>query len=287
MGRDTPAMANQPVPDSLVWATDFDVLSLDHQRQRRDGYLVVRSPHHPDYFFGNLLLFDAPPVEGDAARWERLFEAEFQADARIRHHTFGWDRADGALGHAREEFLPRGYELEERVGLIAEAGQLRAHPRESRDVEVRALEPAEDADAGLWEQVVELQVASRGESFPEEQHRDYAHTRLRDLRALFRAGGGSWYVALDPQGGEVVGSLGIVVTNGRGRFQTVDTAEAHRRRGICSRLVVEAAQRVAERYGAERFVIAADPGYHALGLYESLGFERAERVAAVFRQPTA
>jgi predicted N-acetyltransferase YhbS len=67
----------------------------------------------------------------------------------------------------------------------------------------------------------------------------------------------------------------------------VDTAAGHRRRGICSRLVVEAAHRAAQQFGAERFVIAADPAYHALGLYESLGFERAERVAAVFRQPAA
>jgi hypothetical protein len=32
-------------------------------------------------------------------------------------------------------------------------------------------------------------------------------------------------------------------------------------------------------------VIVADPDYHALGLYESLGFERAERVAGCCRWP--
>jgi ribosomal protein S18 acetylase RimI-like enzyme len=75
------------------------------------------------------------------------------------------------------------------------------------------------------------------------------------------------------------------VTGGRGRFQVVDTALAYRRRGICSRLVVEAARRSTDRHGAERFVIAADPDYHALGLYESLGFRRKERVAGVCRWP--
>jgi GNAT superfamily N-acetyltransferase len=58
-----------------------------------------------------------------------------------------------------------------------------------------------------------------------------------------------------------------------------------RRRGIGSRLVVEAAHRAAER-GVRHFVIAAEPDYHALGLYESLGFQRVERVAGVFRRPT-
>jgi hypothetical protein len=32
-------------------------------------------------------------------------------------------------------------------------------------------------------------------------------------------------------------------------------------------------------------VIAADASYHALGLYESLGFERLERVCGVCQQP--
>ena len=75
------------------------------------------------------------------------------------------------------------------------------------------------------------------------------------------------------------------MTNGRGRFQIVATAPDFRRRGVCSRLVVEASRRAAERHGAERFVIVADANYHALGLYESLGFERREHVFGVCRWP--
>src|SRR5438105_2519423 len=67
------------------------------------------------------------------------------------------------------------------------------------------------------------------------------HRAQKELRELFRAGRGAWYVALDESGREVQGSCGVVVTAGRGRYQAVDTAEAHRRRGICSRLVVQAA----------------------------------------------
>jgi ribosomal protein S18 acetylase RimI-like enzyme len=88
-----------------------------------------------------------------------------------------------------------------------------------------------------------------------------------------------------PDSDEVVASCGIVVTGERGRFQAVDTAAAYRRRGISSRLVVEAADRAAKR-GVKHFVIAAEPDYHALGLYESLGFQRVERVAGVCRRPT-
>jgi ribosomal protein S18 acetylase RimI-like enzyme len=85
--------------------------------------------------------------------------------------------------------------------------------------------------------------------------------------------------------GAVVGSCGVVVTDDRGRFQAVDTAQAYRRRGICSRLVVDAAADAVARFGARRLVICADPNYHALGIYESLGFRRIERVAGVYRAP--
>jgi predicted N-acetyltransferase YhbS len=51
--------------------------------------------------------------------------------------------------------------------------------------------------------------------------------------------------------------------------------------------VVEAARRSVADYGVERFVIVADRQYHALGLYESLGFERAEHHFGACRWPAA
>jgi ribosomal protein S18 acetylase RimI-like enzyme len=275
------------VPRSLVWATDIDVLPLDRVVSRRDGYLAIRSPSNPTHYWGNLLLFDAPPAVGDALRWERLFVEEFGDEPRVEHRTFAWDRTDGSLGLAREEFVERGFRLEECVGLVATAERVRAHPRESRDVEVRALDPADGSDETLWQEVVELQVATRDERFTEAEHRVFSRRRLADLRALFLLGRGAWYVALASSSSEpqVLGSCGLVVTAGRGRFQSVETASAHRRRGICSRLLVEAARASAERHDARRLVIGADPNYHALGLYESLGFRRRERVCGVWQQP--
>ena len=273
------------VPRSLVWATDVDTLPPDRVVEQRDGYLLIRSPSNPTFYWGNVLLFDDAPRTGDAARWEELFEREFVDEPRVRHQTFAWDLANGEAGAAREEFVERGYDLDESIGLVAEASQVQPHPRENRDVVVRALDPAAGVDEELWDAVVELQVAGRQEGHDEESFREFARPRLEDRRALFRLGRGAWYVALDPASGEVAASCGIVVTGGRGRFQVVDTALAFRRRGICSRLVVEAARHSAETYGAERFVIVADLGYHALGLYESLGFERREHVVGVCRWP--
>jgi GNAT superfamily N-acetyltransferase len=275
----------QAIPQSLVWATDHDVLPVDHVVERRDGYLVVRSPGNPAHYWGNLLLFDDAPEHRDGERWERLFELEFGESPLVEHVTLAWDRVDGALGSAREEFLTRGYELEEVVGLVADSGALRTHPRANTEVVIRDLDPQPGADPDLWDQAIELQVASRDDFLDEQTYREFLGRRLEDLRVMFRAGRGAWFVAMYPGSDEVVAACGVVVTGERGRFQAVDTAAAHRRKGISSRLVVEAAGRAA-RHGARRFVIAAEPDYHALGLYESLGFQRVERVAGVCRRPT-
>jgi ribosomal protein S18 acetylase RimI-like enzyme len=272
-------------PRSLVWATLVDVLPMDRVVEQKDGYLLVRSPKNPTHYWGNLLLFAQPPLAGAARVWERSFEVEFGDEPRVRHRTFAWDRTDRAVGLAQEEFVSRGYALEESIGLVAGQRQVRAHRRENRDVLIRALEPASGVDEESWEAVLELQVANRDQRHTEESYRLFARMRQRDLRAHFRIGRGAWYVAIDPGCGTVVGSCGVVVTGERGRFQAVDTALAYRRLGICSRLVVEAARRSAEAHGAERFVIVADPGYHALALYESLGFSREEHVFGVCRHP--
>lgn len=278
-------MGAQAIPRSLVWATDYDVLPVDHVVEHRDGYLVVRSPGNPSHYWGNLLLFDDAPQHQDGERWERLFALEFGEDPLVEHVTLAWDRVDGALGSAREEFVARGYELDEVVGLVADSGGLRMHPRANREVVIRDLDPQPGADRDLWDQAIELQVASRDDFSEERTYREFLGRRLEDLRVMFRAGRGAWFVAMYPGRDEVVAACGVVVTGARGRFQAVDTAAAHRRKGISSRLVVEAAGRAAG-HGARRFVIAAEPDYHALGLYESLGFQRVERVAGVCRRPT-
>jgi ribosomal protein S18 acetylase RimI-like enzyme len=278
-------MTGTTTPRSLSLATDIDVLPPDRVVERRSRYLVVRSPSNPDHYWGNMLLFDDAPAAGDAAHWEALFAEEFAVEPRVRHHTFAWDRTDGELGAARTEFADRGYHVEQTIGLVAPPEAIRPHPRENRDVTVRVLDPVPGADDALWDAVVELQVSTREPEWEEQTYRDFRRRHTNAFRARFETGGGAWFAALDPASGEVVASCGIVVTGGRGRFQAVDTAEQYRRRGICSRLVVEAAGIATARFGAERFVIVADVDYHALGLYESLGFERAERVAGCYRRP--
>ncbi len=227
-------------PRSLVWRTDLQVLPAGRVIERRERYLVVRSPENPLHHWGNFLLFDEPPGAGDGARWERLFQQEFSDMPGVVHRAFGWDRSDGVLGEARTEFGARGYELDRVIGLRAGAGDVRAHPRENREVTVAPLDPRPGAEPELWEQVLELWVAS-SEPTPGEEpgRRSFARGRIGELRALFVAGMGSWYVALDAERREVVGCCGIVASGSRGRFQSV----GHARGPASSRGLLTAARR--------------------------------------------
>lgn len=275
---------------SLVWSTDIDVLPIDRLVSRSPGYWTVRSPSNPGHWWGNFLLFDAPPEPGDGVRWEGLFATAFAPEPQVRHRAFAWDDPQGRLGCADTEFLARGYQVEHTVALAARPDELVAHPRENREVVVRTVDPAPGGDEEIWAQILELHVAHRDPWVDEASHREFARGRLTDLRRLFLAGRGGWFVAVlgedrHGQGARVVGSCGIVVTGPRGRYQTVDTAEPYRRRGISSRLVVEAARRTAADYPVKRLVICADPAYHALGIYESLGFVCVERAAGLLRPP--
>ncbi len=267
---------------SLVWATDIDVLDRDHVVERGDGYWAVHSPANPTFWWGNFLLFDDPPAAGDGERWETLFRSEFAGQPDVTHRSLAWDRRDGDIGAAAAELVPRSYELEWTAGLIARPEQIVRHPRANPEVDVRALDL--DGDDRLWDAVIELQMAQAPDEFAHsDYHRTFLRRRQAGLRELFRAGRGAWYVAL-LEGGPVA-SLGIVVTEARARFQSVDTVEAHRRSGIATRLVADAAAHAASHHAINHFVIAADPDYHAIGIYEGLGFERSELVVGALRKP--
>jgi GNAT superfamily N-acetyltransferase len=268
---------------SLVLATDIDVLEHNHVLARLDGYWVVQSPTNPTFWWGNFLLFDEAPAAGDGDRWENLFEEAFGAHAEVTHRTFAWDRTDGRAGAADRELVARGYELERTTGLIATPAEITPHVRADSVADVRVLDP--NADEPLWDQVIAVQMAqAAGEYQDAGYHETFSRRRQAALRELFRdERRGGWYVAvLDDQ---VVGSLGIVVTGGRARYQSVDTVEAHRGKGIATRLVVEAARHAASRQEIDHFVIAADPEYHAIGIYESVGFRPRESVVGAMLKP--
>jgi len=273
---------------SLMLATDIDVLpdsaEVEQHGAQPANFVVVRTPSNPSFHWGNFLVFPDPPEAGDRERWEAIFDREFGTERPSRHISFTWDRIANERGAADTELGDAGYRVEAYVGLIATREELTPHPRANTDVTVRALDV--DGDEEAWAQVREIQVEARGPEHEEAAHRDFLVARMADRAARFRAAEGAWYVA-ETEPGQVVASCGMIVTDGRGRYQEVDTIESHRRLGIASRLVYDAGRDAFDRFGAKRIVIVTEQDNHALYLYESLGFVQREHTVAGAWWPTA
>ena len=61
---------------SLGYRTDLFFPAFDGRIVDRGEYLVIQTPANPTYHWGNFLLFEAPPREGDLERWTQLFRQE-------------------------------------------------------------------------------------------------------------------------------------------------------------------------------------------------------------------
>lgn len=256
---------------SLGFRTDLIFHRFSGEVVDRGEYLVVRTPSNPTYRWGNFLLFSRPPARGDAARWSGLFRAEIGAPPGTKHQVFAWDDPSGATG-ALEEFLADGFRVETTSVLVRE--DAKAAPATPPGVDVRPLVTEDD-----WRDVVELQVRCTPDSESEDDYRTFRQRKMSEYRRMHDAGLGFWYGAfLD---GRMVADLGVFAEGGLGRYQHVETDPEFRRRGIARALVFEAGRQASRQLDIETLVICADPDYHAIELYRSLGFSERERMVGV------
>jgi GNAT superfamily N-acetyltransferase len=256
---------------SLGFRTDLTVLGLGGSTIERDErHVVVRTPGNPTYWWGNFVLFADPVGRGEVAERLALFARAFPGAA---HVAWGVDSTDGTAGD-EETLAAAGFAVSRDAVLTA--ARLTS-PERAVDAELRPLRGDPD-----WRQSLELHVAC---SDPDDDAvtEEFLGRQVAAARALAERGHASWFGAFD--GGRLLSSLGIV-PDGRGlaRFQSVETRPDARRRGLASALVHHAGQ-LALRSGARQLVIVADPGYHAIGIYRSLGFGESETQVRLTRRP--
>jgi GNAT superfamily N-acetyltransferase len=218
----------------------------------RGGYLVIRSPDNPGFWWGNFLLLRAWPKEGDG--WLDRFAAEFP---QAGHVAIGVDATE-AGGPVPAEFAA----LEPETSTVLSCAEIQPPRHVNTEAEFRPL--ASDRD---WRQSVELNLRCYGEQGPG----DFQQLRSATRRRLTLAGRAAWFGAFD--GGLLVAQLGICEA-GRGlaRYQDVETDPAARRRGLAGTLVWRAGRYAAEAFGAGTLVIVADPAEGAIRIYRACGF---------------
>lgn len=249
--------------NSLGFRSQLIFTSFDGKAEDRGSYWAIHTLSNPNFFWGNLLIFDRAPRSGDFKEWTKLFKQEFN-DPRIYHVTFAWDSPTGDIGDV-SEFLHHGFRLEATAVLAART--VVRPPKFNDALEVRALRT--DAE---WEQMIEIQISSAHDHLSRTEWESFYRKQALRYRKMEDAGFGGWYGGF--LNDELVGGLGIFHRNGVGRFQTVSTAPQFQRRGICQTLVFRSSQMLLSSGQVEHLVMCADPDYHAIKIYESVGFQR-------------
>jgi GNAT superfamily N-acetyltransferase len=258
---------------SLGYRTDLIFPAFDGVIIDRGNYLVIRTPSNPTFYWGNFLLFDHPPQEGDYSRWREVFAKEIGTPPQVEHQTFGWDTTNNEMGII-QPFLESGFLLEHSAVLTSPRDDLT--PKSSSGVTFRPLLSEDD-----WNQSIENQVICRGPVFSESGYRIFRQRQVKRYRAMVSHGLGAWFGAFS--GRRLVADLGIFCDRELGRYQSVQTHPDFRRRGIAGALVYNAALYALDHFNLETLVIVAETDSPAERLYQSIGFQITEDQIGIWK----
>ena len=141
---------------SLGYRTSLFFAAFDGQIIDRGNYLIIRTPTNPSFFWGNYLLFDRPPADGDLERWCEPFADEIGSPPQVKHQTFGWDSSRDELG-VIEPFLQNGFHREVRR-CVRPARQLHP-PLADPHLDLQFVRCVRDEE---WDQSAQSLVITRG-----------------------------------------------------------------------------------------------------------------------------
>lgn len=229
------------------WSTDLEILRLGGSSiTEYPDHLVVETPDNPGYYWGNFILMTAPRPAQECLD---LFSATF-----ARKHL-----AIGLLWEPDPQDWP-GCTIESESVLVSR------QPPSAPAVAGYEFRVFGDAD---WDQSLAAELQGKDDAYEQ-----FARARNRTRQELMAGGHATWLGAF--QEGSLIGELGIVdLGGGTARYQSVQTDEAHRGRGIASHLLHLAGEWAAAR-GCGQLVIISETGSDAERLYQRLGFTRAE-----------
>lgn len=248
---------------SLGYRTQLIFTSFDGKAEDRGDYWAIHTLSNPNFFWGNLLIFSRPPLIGDFENWTKRFKEEFK-DPRIYHVTCAWQSAKDETGDV-SEFLAHDFLLESTA--VLSTTSVTEPPKFNSNVEVRKLRSENE-----WQRMIEVQVKCAHDHLSHAEWELFYRRQAHRFQRMEAAGYGRWYGAFLE--GNLVGGLGIFYRDGLGRFQIVSTDPDYQRRGICQTLVYLASRDVLTEGVVRDLVMCADPEYHAIRIYESVGFER-------------
>jgi GNAT superfamily N-acetyltransferase len=258
---------------SLGYRTDLMIRLMEGSEVADHGdHVVVRSPAHPAYWWGNFILLTALPRPREAAKWLARFAEVFP---RAGHVALGIDVTE-PYAAATSGLLHAGLRLEQST--VMTASSVREPPHPNREVQYRQLDSDDD-----WQRSLELRLAADDKAEPAAT-RAFYQQRTAVARRIAGKGHGAWFGAFAH--GQLAAQLGVFSDgSGIARYQNVETHPAWRQRGIAGTLVWHAGRYAIDRLGARTLIIVADPDAAAIRVYRSVGFADAEAQLA-FQRPS-
>lgn len=267
------------------WRTDFILhrARADTEVRELEGCIAVRTHANPDWYWGNCLVLEDDPADGDLAHWLARFEREVVAGRAGMGHV-----AIGINTPHLEQDLPSwraaGLTCHVNAVMRCRGGERRPPAQPPRgEVVVRPIDFGHEVAA-----VIELELADT-HGHAEADYRRYREQQFALMRPLHEAGQLEWFGLWC--NGVLAADCGLMREHsGQGataRFQRVATHPAWRRRGLCTALVDAVARYGFERWQVAEQIMVADPADVAIGIYRRLGFSEFEREWLFERWPRA
>ncbi len=249
---------------SLAFRADLALLELGGSEvDDRGDHLVVRTEANPNFYWGSFFLLAAPTA---GRRGPRPAGGVRRGVPRPHAPRLRGRRHDGPVD-APSPLVAAG--LEPHPGSVMTATQVHEPPRPNAEATYRMLESDDD-----WAQRVEVSRACNAE-YPEDEFLAFARRKAAYERGLVRAGDGAWFGAF--LGDRLPSGMGLFAAgDGLAGFQSVVTHPDFRGRGLAGTLVHRVSRFWYDDLGAGTLVMVADPGYHAIRIYRSVGFAETE-----------
>jgi GNAT superfamily N-acetyltransferase len=254
------------------WRTDFILHQLDALVTERPDCIVVRTPANPRYYWGNCLILPHAPHDEDLAHWLARFDEEIvQPQPESRHVALGINA--NPQGEELPSWRAAGFGIDHGAVLTMRPGQLMPLPRPARgDVQLRRIDFARELD-----DIVTLECAET-HGFEASGYREYRIKQFERYALLHAQGRCEWFGLWCD--GVLAADCGLMREEARpgsiGRFQRVATHPAWRRRGLCTALVHFVSRFLFDRWKVAQGFMVADPHDVAIGIYQSLGWQRAD-----------
>lgn len=257
---------------ALEFATDVMVQQGDIHLTHHADRMVQETPDQPNFWFGNRVIYSAPP--DSAAR----LMAQFQNDLPgARHICFGWDIPNLPHDVVKGVFQATDLMVESADTLVL-SGPLIGKPV-PEGVQIRPFETPND-----WlqrEAIAKAEFLKDGT--PEKGLDAFLRGSSTQRRRQISKGLGQWFGAF--VGGALVADMGIFHDEDLIRYQSVQTHENHRRKGMCSALLQVSLNWALTRAPNARPVIVADSNSDAGRLYRNAGFRLFETTISAYRPP--